>query len=539
MKLYLTALCFLLVFARCSTPKSPVDQIVVASKIFICNDEYETAEAMAIDDGKVVAYGTKDEITSRYSSEDMVKTEGFVYPGFIDAHSHFYGYGLTLNKVDLQNTFSLKEVILKTVEFAKISPDEWVTGRGWDQTDWVEKGNISNNLLNAYFPDRPVFIKRIDGHAGIANQKALDLAGITTETKISGGEIEIMGNYLTGLLTDNAMTLIDNIIPSPSRENEIKALLKAQNRCYAVGLTTVTDAGLDLNTILLIDSLQKTGDLTIRIYAMCNPTQENFEYFEKNGPILTKKLSVNSFKLYADGALGSRGAKLKKAYCDHPNYTGVWVTEPTDLDSFYKRVYNLNFQANTHCIGDSANKKVLELYGELLKGKNDKRWRIEHAQIVTPADRKLFARYSVIPSVQPTHATSDMKWVDDRLCTERLEGAYSYKSLLALNGYLPLGTDFPVENISPLKTFFAAVYRQDSKKRPLGGFIPEESLSPKEALLGITNWAAKGNFMESKIGSLTKGKLADYVILDKNITIDKYMLTAAILGTYQEGKKVN
>ena len=539
MKLALSILSFLLVFSSCSEPEIQVDQIVIATKIFICNDAYDIAEAMAIKDGKVVEYGTEDEITSKYKSAETIKSEGFVYPGFIDAHSHFYGYGLTLNKVDLRNTFSLDEVILKTTEFAKTSADEWVTGRGWDQTDWVQKGNISNNLLNAYFPDRPVFIKRIDGHAGIANQKALDLAGITANTKVSGGEIELIGTRLTGLLTDNAMTLVDNVIPKPSRQSEIKALLKAQKKCFASGLTTVTDAGLDLGTILLIDSLQKTGDLTIRVYAMCNPSEENFEYFEQNGPILNDKLHVNSFKLYADGALGSRGAKLKKSYCDHPNYTGVWVTEPEGLRSYYQRVIDLDFQANTHCIGDSANKKVLELYGELLKGQNDKRWRIEHAQVVTPSDRELFTKYSIIPSVQPTHATSDMKWVNDRLCFDRLSGAYSYKSLLALNGYLPLGTDFPVEDISPLKTYYAAVYRQDSKHRPLGGFIPEQSLTSQEALMGITNWAAKGNYMESIIGSLEPNKLADYIILDKNITVDKYLLSSTVESTYQEGKKVN
>ena len=335
------------------------------------------------------------------------------------------------------------------------------------------------------------------------------------------------------------MTLVDNVIPKPSRKSEIKALLKAQKKCFESGLTTVTDAGLDLETILLIDSLHNTGDLTIRVYAMASPSEENFKYFEEHGPIVNDKLRVNSFKLYADGALGSRGAKLKESYCDHPNYTGVWVTEPENLRSYYERVYNLDFQANTHCIGDSANKKVLELYGDLLKQKNDKRWRIEHAQVVTPVDRELFAKYSIIPSVQPTHATSDMKWAKDRLCYERLSGAYSYKSLLTLNGYLPLGTDFPVEDISPLKTFFAAVYRQNSKHRPLGGFISEEALTSEEALLGITNWAAKGNYMESIIGSLEPNKLADFVILNKNITIDKYLLSSTIESTYQEGKKVN
>jgi predicted amidohydrolase YtcJ len=527
----------LVLLTQCQSNKTAVDSIIIAQRIYIANEAFEVGEAMAISDGKIVAYGTEEEITSTYAAEQTTRTEGVVYPGFIDAHSHLYGYALTLQRVDLKNGESLDALIDKTVEFAKTSEEEWVTGRGWDQTTWEEKGTLSNNKLSAYFPDRPVFLKRIDGHAGLANMKALELAGITTSTKINGGTIEVINGRLTGMLTDNAMNLIDDIIPAPSRTTEISALLKAQEECFNVGLTTVTDAGLELNTILLIDSLQKTGDLTIRVYAMCNPTQENFDYFTKNGPISTEKLQVSSFKLYADGSLGSRGAKLKQPYCDHANHTGVWVTEPSELAKLYQKVYDLGFQANTHCIGDSANRRVLELYGAILKEKNDKRWRIEHAQVVTPADRALFAMYSIIPSVQPTHATSDMRWADQRLCNARMPGAYAYRSLLTLNGWLPLGTDFPVEDISPLKTFFAAVYRQDSKNQPIGGFQMEESLSPKEAILGMTRWAAKGCQMENTIGSLEKGKLADFVILDQDIFLEKYMLKTKVEGTYLQGVK--
>jgi len=483
--------------SSCGEPKIAVDRILIADKIYICNEEFDMAQALAISDGKIVAFGTAKEIQSKYTGE-IQEVDGTVYPGFIDAHSHFYGYSLTLQKVDLINVSSLDELIERTITFAKMSNEAWITGRGWDQTTWEEKGTLTNNLLNAYFPNTPVFLKRIDGHAGLANAKALELAGISVNTNVAGGTIEVQNGRLTGLLTDNAMNLIDNIIPAPSRSSEVKALLMGQQACFDAGLTTVTDAGLDLSTILLIDSLQKTGDLTIRVYAMANPTDENFEYFKKNGPIANDKLQVSSFKLYADGALGSRGAKLKQPYCDHAGHSGVWVTEPNQLVKLYQQVYDLNFQANTHCIGDSANKRVLEIYGEFLKGKNDKRWRIEHAQVVTPEDRALFSKYSIIPSVQPTHATSDMRWADKRLCNTRMNGAYAYKSLLALNGWMPLGTDFPVEDISPLKTFFAAVYRQDTKNQPMGGFQMEEALSPKEALLGMTLWAARGNTMEQK-----------------------------------------
>lgn len=515
----------------CGEPRVPVDTIITASKIYICNEAFDVVEAIAIKDSKIVAFGSQQDISHIYSSENTHDYLGVIYPGFIDAHSHFYGYGNTLNKVDLRETSSLENVTDKVVEFAQNSNEYWITGRGWDQTNWEQKGTISNLRLGIFFPDRPVFVKRIDGHAGLANAKALELAGITPATHIDGGTIEVKNGQLTGLITDNAMALVDNIIPSPSRASEIQALLKAEKNCFKAGLTTVTDAGLDLSTILLIDSLQRTGDLTIRVYAMANPNEENFAYFEKNGEISTNRLQVSSIKIYADGALGSRGAKLKQPYCDHGNNTGIWVTHPNQIDALCQRIDAMGFQANTHCIGDSANRQVLDIYGKYLKNTNDRRWRIEHAQVVTPADRELFAQYSILPSVQPTHATSDMNWVDERLCKDRMQGAYAYKSLLALNGYLPLGTDFPVEEIYPLHTFHAAVYRQDNQMKPLGGFLPEESLTTKQALLGMTGWAAKANRMEDKIGSLAIGKLADYVVLDRDIVYEKYMLKTRILKT--------
>lgn len=536
-KLILNVFLALFILAGCNIATEKVDSIVIAPKIYLANASFDFAEAMAIKEGKVVAAGTEKEITAKYSSENISRFDGYIYPGFIDAHSHFRGYGLTLNAVNLLNTFSLEEIVERTVAFAQTSTNAWITGRGWDQTDWTQQGTVNNTMLNIYFPDKPVFLKRIDGHAAIANAKALELAGITPQTKISGGEIEVIGGRLTGLITDRAMDLVDAVIPPANRKSEIAALLKAQENCLAAGLTCVTDAGLDLDAILLIDSLQKTGDLKIRIYAMANPTNENFEYFQKNGPIENDLLQVSSFKLYADGALGSRGAKLKDPYCDKEGYTGVWVTNPAEIDSLCNLLDKMNFQANTHCIGDSANRRILEIYGKFLKGKNDKRWRIEHAQVVTPADRALFTRFNIIPSVQPTHATSDMPWAEQRLCKTRMTGAYAYKSLLKLNGWLPLGTDFPVEDISPLQTFYAAVYRKNKDNKPLGGFMTEESLSTAEAIFGMTIWAAKANRMDTKIGSLEPGKIADFIVLDTDIVNEKYMLKTKVVGTYLSGVK--
>ncbi len=531
------AVLLVFILTGCSTEKTEVDMIVSAYKIYTSDSSFSVAECMAIRDGKIVAVGSTKDIHKKFHSAKDETINGIIYPGFIDAHSHFFNYGYMLNKVDLRNTFSMEEVVNKVVQYAQSSNEAWIVGRGWDQTEWTMKSNPNNVMLSAYFPDRPVVLSRVDGHAIIANDKALELAGITPDTKIEGGEIEVIGGRLTGLLTDNACEPVFNQIPPASKESTIKALLSAQENCFKAGLTTVTDAGLDLESILLIDSLQETGDLKIRVYAMANPTAENFNYFSEKGIISKDRLQVSSFKLYADGALGSRGAKLKESYCDHENYTGVWVTSPKTIDSICNVLNSIGFQVNTHCIGDSANHITLQTYSKYLQGKNDKRWRIEHAQVVSPQDRFLFEENSILPSVQPTHATSDMNWARERLCEVRMDGAYAYKSLYNLNKRIPLGTDFPVEDISPLETFFAAVYRQDKNHKPIGGFLPDEALTPQQAILGMTIWAAHASFMEEEIGSLEVGKRADFVVLNTDIYLEKYMLNTLVKATYIDGVK--
>ena len=536
---YFINVLFLSIILSCSSkPAVIVDLIVSADKIYLLDSAFQTAEAIAISNGKIVGVGDLKSLKSKFKAKQEKAFKGIIYPGFIDAHSHFYGYGKSLLNVDLVNTSSLDEVIERTVAFAAQSTEYWVYGRGWDQTDWIEQGFPNNTKLNLLFPDRPVVLRRIDGHAALVNQKALDLAGITTDTKIEGGEIEIRSGRLTGILIDNAADKVINLIGEPGRQAQIEALKLAEKNCFEAGLTTVTDAGLDLSQILLIDSLQKSGDLKIRVYAMANPSKENFNYWLTKGIYSTANLQMNSFKLYADGALGSRGAKLKKNYCDKHMHSGFFLTPVARLDSICDLLYENGFQVNTHCIGDSANKKMLEIYGNYLESGNSRRWRIEHAQVVSPEDRALFKKYNVIPSVQPTHATSDMPWVEDRLCKDRMEGAYAYRSLLNIHGFIPLGTDFPIENISPLETFYAAVYRTNSKQQPFGGFLPEEAISTEQALRGITNWAAYANFMEDRIGSLEVGKYADFVVLNKDILQEKYVLSTKVLYTVLEGKIV-
>jgi len=535
-KPYILWIFVLLLFSFCGNKKEGVTSIFIAEKIYLCDSEFNTAEAMAILDGKIVATGTEKEILNTYTSTDIQHYDGFIYPGFIDAHAHFYGLGQMGSRINLNGVKSLKNILDMLPNPNKLSENQWIVARGWDQNIWENK-EIHNRFLNEKYPNHPVFLKRVDGHGALANQKALELAGITEKTKIEGGEIEKINDVLTGFLVDNAADYVQKFIPPHNLNDHIKFLQYAQDLCFQNGLTTVTDAGLDLSIIQLIDSLQQNEALNIRLYVMANPTAENFEFFRMKGIVSNNKLQVSSFKLYADGALGSRGAKLKEDYCDHEGNSGLWVTQQSVLDSLCNEISKMNFQVNTHCIGDSANRLMLELYGKYLKGKNDKRWRIEHAQVVSKEDQYLFNKYSVIPSVQPVHALSDLPWAGERLCTHRLEGAYAYQHLLEQSPYMCLGTDAPVEDIDPLATFMAAVFGYQPEKDD--DFDNEgKTISAKNALLGMTQWAAKASFMDDRIGSLENGKLADFVVLDKDLLLVKKSDNIIIKGTFLSGVRM-
>jgi len=519
--------------------KQKVDLLVFNAKVYTVNDTFEKASAFAVDDGRIVAIGNDDEIRSIYTSKQTIDVEGMaVFPGFNDGHSHFLGYGLSAFNVDLSGTRSFNEVIERVVKHHEQYPSEWITGRGWDQNDWDIKEFPTKEKLDRAFPNKPVVLRRVDGHALIANSEAMKRAEITAESYVAGGDILKVNGESTGIFIDNAMGLIGAAIPQPSTEKMVKALLKAQEDCFTVGLTTVTDAGLSKRAILLIDSLQKAGTLDMRVYAMMNPSEENFEYFFTKEPIFNGKLTVSSVKLYIDGALGSRGALLLAPYSDDPGNFGLQLNAEQYYYNICNRAYNAGFQVNTHAIGDSGNRIMLNTYARFLGGQNDRRWRVEHAQIVHPGDFKLFKEYSIIPSVQSTHCTSDMYWADERLGEDRLKTAYAYKELLKQNGWLVNGTDFPVEGIDPLHTFYAAVARKDLAGWPEGGFQLENALSREEALRSITIWPAKGSFDEDFKGSLEVGKAADFVILDQDIMqIDEEALPSVrVLVTYLGGE---
>lgn len=393
----------------------------------------------------------------------------------------------------------------------------WVFGRGWDQNDWENKSWPDRSKLDSLFPDVPVFLMRIDGHAALVNGKALALAGITGSTTVNGGDVFKKNGVPTGLLIDNAVDLVKAKIPEQGVKQLQEALLNAQANCFAVGLTSLTDAGLDVKTILLIDSLQKAGELKMRINAMASYTPGNFGYYKKAGKYKSDRLQVRSFKLYADGALGSRGACLIHDYADLPGHKGFLLTTIDSLKDAARKVSELGFQLNTHCIGDSANHVLLQIYSDVLQGKNDKRWRIEHAQVLAPGDFSMFGDFSIIPSVQPTHATSDMYWAGDRLGSDRVKYAYAYKQLLEQNGMIAGGSDFPVEDINPLFGFYAAVARKDKKNYPEGGFNPENAITREQALRAMTIWAAYAAFEENEKGSIESGKWADFVVLERDL----------------------
>lgn len=531
----------LLLFSCNDKKKETADLLIYNATIYTVDSAFSTAEAMLIRDGKVLATGSRADLEKNYVIKDKTDAQGkFIYPGFIDAHAHFAGYGQSLQRVDLTGTGSWEEVIEKVRAFAAAHPEGWITGRGWDQNDWEVKVFPTNEKLNELFPDRPVLITRIDGHAAMANQQALDQAGIKVGDTLTGGEIEEMEGTLTGLLIDNAVDLVVAKIPPLTEEQFKMALQAAEKNCFAAGLTTIDDCGLRYTDVEWISKFQEKGDLKMRLYVMLSDEKANFDYLEKKGVIKTDRLHVRSIKVYGDGALGSRGACLLEPYHDQPAHYGFLLSKPAHFDSVAAWTAQRGFQLCTHAIGDSGNRTMLNVYARYLKGKNDLRWRIEHAQVLNKNDFDLFGTYSIIPSVQPTHATSDMYWAGDRLGAERVKGAYAYKQLLQQNGWIPLGTDFPVEDISPIKTFFAAVVRKDAKGYPNGGYQMENALSREEAIRGMTTWAARSNFEEKEKGSLEKGKWADFIVLDRDlmkadVTV---LLQASVLQTYLGGEKV-
>lgn len=530
----------ILSFVVISCKKEKVDFIVFNSNTYTVNEKFKNAEAFAINNGKFIAVGSSEEIKASYKSKNTIDAKKqTIIPGLIDAHCHFFGLGLEQQNVDLRDSKSYDEVLERLVTFQKEKNTSYIQGRNWDQNDWDIKEFPTKEKLDKLFPNTPVAISRVDGHALLVNEAALKYSGTSSikfPTKISGGEVILKDGKMTGVLIDAAKNFIK--FPETSKQEATQGLLDAQKISFSYGLTTVDDAGLDKNTIELIDSLQKVGSLKMRIYAMVSGSQKNLDYYINKGITKTDRLNVRSFKIYGDGALGSRGAAMRESYSDRENHFGALIYPPERYREIAKQIAASEFQMNTHAIGDSANTWLSQIYKEVLKNKENRRWRIEHAQIVSSKDFQNFN--NILPSVQPTHATSDMYWAEDRIGEERMSGAYAFRNLLNRYGKIALGTDFPVEKVNPFLTFYAAIARRDLNNYPENGFQMENALSREETLKGMTIWAAFANFEEKEKGSIEVGKFADFVILSQDIMQinGSEIPNTKVVSTFLNGEKV-
>ena len=535
-KLNNLTLVLLVITSLLQSCKKSVDYIAYNGNIYTVNNDFNVASAFAVKDGKFIDVGN-DEIFSKYNTKQKIDLNGStVLPGLIDAHCHFYGLGLNQSVIDLTGTSSFNEILEK---IAFENNKDVIRGRGWDQNDWEIKEFPNKLKLDLAYPNTPVILERIDGHAYLVNQKALDIAGIDINTKSTNGTVLSKKGKLTGVLIDGPMSIIDDAFGEISLDNKIKALISAQKICFQNGLTTVDDAGLSKEVILLIDSLQKKDLLKMRVYAMISNSEDDVDYFLENGPIKTNSLNVRSVKVYGDGALGSRGATLKEPYSDDKHNYGKLVTSYKDIKDLADKLAKANFQMNTHAIGDSTINILIDTYSKVLENKTDPRWRIEHSQIIDLNDIDGYNN-KILPSVQPTHATSDMYWAKDRVGSKRIKGAYAYKALLEKSKVIGLGTDFPVEKVNPFHTFYASISRKDLNDYPEKGFEFENALSREETLKGMTIWAAYLNFEEKEKGSIEKGKFADFIIIDRDIMKVETNKTpnTKVLKTYLSGELV-
>ena len=535
---YLYAAFLILTFIGCQQ-KTPVDILVINANVYTVNSQQQKASAFAVANGKFMAIGSTKDIQEKYKSSQVIDANGKpVYPGLIDAHCHFLGMGLVEQKVRLEGTESFEEVLDELIAFQNVHKLSYITGRGWDQNNWSVKEYPTKHKLDSLFPNTPIAIRRVDGHALLANQAAINLAKVTVDTPFSGGEILQKNGELTGVFIDKPMDLILETIPKPSAKETSQALKLAEEKCFSLGLTTVNEAGLERSEIEIMDSLQKNNEMKIRVYAMASANKDNLDYYLDKGIYKTDRLHVRSFKYYGDGALGSRGAAMKIAYSDKVHHHGALIFSVDNLQKTAERIANSDFQMNTHAIGDSTNYIVLKTYKKALKGEKGRRWKIEHAQIMDVNDFHYFD--DIMPSIQPTHATSDMYWAKDRVGDERIKSSYAYKKLLNTYGKVALGTDFPVEKVNPMLTFYAAVARKDVKGFPEKGFQMENALSRTETLKGMTIWAAYSNFEENEKGSIEAGKFADFVVLNQDImTIPIGVVpTVKVLKTFVNGELV-
>lgn len=538
-----------------------------AEKIYTADTGFSVATSMVVSNGVILYIGSDKTADSLYPKARTINYgNNIIYPGFIDAHCHFLAYTKGLSQADLVATKSEQEVIKRLKKYVKknkalfrnidSNPKPWIVGRGWDQNDWENKEFPNMDALNKAFPNLPVCLSRIDGHAVWINQAAINTLRLNPDTLVEGGEFifskpiptaDLMNSAknpnsgtFTGICIDNAAEIVKNQIPDVPYSVWQPYLKTGLKNCHSQGLTQLVEAGIKVEDITMIQDLQSKKELSMRIYAMLACSEENLSYVSRNGMIFDDMLTVRSMKFYLDGALGSRGALLKGDYCDQLGHKGLQLMTIPKFEMYQVYLLNKGFQVCVHAIGDSANTIALNTFNKNIPEGYDARWRIEHAQIVSGKDQKLFSKRSIIPSVQPTHATSDAAWADSRLCNTINKGGYAYQNLLRQSKIIALGTDFPVEGISPIHTFYSATQRMDAGGKLEKPFIGEQALSRKQALWGMTLWAAYANFDETRTGSLETGKLADFVVLNTDIMTAEpsKILKTKVKATYLGGAAV-
>lgn len=512
-----------LALVGCTQSGPAADLILLGGHVMSTTGEPTTDTAIAIRGNRIMAIGQDEEISRLVSRNTRIMQLGgaFISPGFNDSHAHLMGLGASLATVDLVGTPS-PDAILALVQASHEDLPEgaWLRGRGWDQNDWAVQEYPTAQMLDAITSERPIVLRRIDGHASWVNSAALAAAGISRATPDpAGGEIVRDAEGIpTGILIDNAGLLVGDIIPVTSAAELERRLDLAINHCWANGVTGIHDAGIKWETAQLYERRAAAGDLNFRIYGMYADEAATLEKGFARGPFVSADslLTIRAVKVYGDGAMGSRGALLLADYADRPGHRGLPVTSAADMKSLFSRAAAAGFQVCTHAIGDGGNQLVLDLYENELKNFADRdlRWRIEHAQILAPADIPRFAELGVIAAMQPTHCTSDMDWVGTRLGEERLAGAYAWRSLIDSGAKICFGTDFPVERVNPLHGLYSARTRKHHDGTPIEGWQVQEVLTGAEAHEFYTAGSAYAGFQEHELGQLRPGFLADIVVLD-------------------------
>ena len=529
---------------------APADLIVTNARIYTADDARPRVEALAVRGGRIAFIGSAREAQALRGPATRVLDAGgeTVIPGMVDAHAHFAGLAETLRSVDLTGTRSQAEAVARVVaRAASLPPGTWIQGRGWDQNAWGDTRFPTHDPLSAAVPGHPVYLTRVDGHAAWVNAAAMQRAGLTRAARDpDGGRIlRDAAGAPTGVLIDRAQGLVTRVIPEPTRAETRQGLTDAMAVMHRWGLTGMHDAGASRALIELYDEMAAAGALPLRLYVMIGDDSAALAHYFAKGPVAGAHdghLWVRAVKLYADGAMGSRGAALLEPYSDDPNNMGLLLSAPAHIRDVAARGLAAGFQVNTHAIGDRGNRVVLDAYEQALAARPtaNHRFRVEHAQVLHSDDLPRFAQLGVIPSMQASHQTSDMYWVGKRLGPTRTLGAYAWRSLLESGVVIPNGSDFPVEAVNPLLSFHAAIARQDARDWPAGGWLPEQRMTREEALKSMTLWPAYAGFQEGELGSLSVGKRADFVVLSQDImrVPAELVLATRVRSTWIGGREV-